>query len=152
MTDLHRTPVFVTVMLIATLFGASGCSASGPRWVDENASYTVKSVENVLTIADISAQSRRPTTQATELRHEALTALRKKGESASRAADLLTATFDPETRAVPVYVESASLGGKPVLVVVEATGPKSGMLSMKRLWVLGEDGSVVLARSRWADH
>lgn len=148
MTPMHRMLVLVTTLLLAAALVTTGCTAGGPTWVDEGATYTMKSVENVLDTADISAQSDRLTTEATELRHDSLTSLRKTSDSAAKAADLLTATFPPDTRAVPVYVESASLDGAPVLIVVEATGPKTGKLNMKRLWVLGEDGSVILARSR----
>ena len=148
MTRLHHRLVLASMILAMTAFGTSGCTAGGPTWVDDGASYTMTSVEAVLDAADISKQSSRATTAATKLRHDALTSLRRQGDSAAKAADLLTATFPPETRAVPVYVESASLDGKPVFIVVEATGPKTGTLNMKRLWVLGEDGSVILARSR----
>ena len=148
MAQPHRTLVIVTLMLVAAVLGTTGCTADDVTWVDDGASYTMKSVEKVLDSADISAHSARSATEATELRHAALTSLRKKGDSAAEAASLLTATFPPDTRAVPVYIESASLDGTPILVVVEATGPKAGALTMKRLWVLGEDGSVILSRSR----
>jgi len=147
-TRIHRILVLVALVLVTATLATTGCTSGGPEWVDSGAKYTMKSVEDVLDTADISRQSGLSVTEATELRHDALTSLRKKGASAAVAADLLTETFPPETRAVPVYVETASLDGKPVLIVVEATGPKSGKLSMKRLWVLGEDGSVILARNR----
>jgi len=147
-TPPYRMLVLVTLLFAAAILGTSGCTASGPVWVDDGANYTMKSVGEVLETADIARLSSRATTDAIVLRHDSLTALRKKGGSAAKAADLLTATFPPETRAVPVYAESAMLDGKRVLVVVEATGPKTGTLNMKRLWVLGEDGSVILARSR----
>lgn len=148
MTRPHRAIAIVALLLIATLLGATGCSSEKLVWVDEGTSYTMSSVERVLETADISAQSSRDAAEATALRHAALTSLRKQGPSAAKAADLLTATFPAQTRAVPVYVESATLGGKPVIVLVEATGPKTGPLTMKRLWVLGEDGSVILSRTR----
>jgi len=144
----HRTLVIVMLMLIAAVLGMSGCTATGPTWTDDGTSYTMKSVEKVLESADISAYSSRDAAEATELRHDAMTSLRKQGASAAKAADLLTATFPPDTRAVPVYVEAATLDGKRVFVVVEATGPKTGPMTMKRLWVLAEDGSVILSRSR----
>lgn len=148
MAQSHRMLVIVTLILVTTLLATAGCTADDLVWVDEGTSYTMSSVDKALDIADISAHSDRQATEAAELRHSALTSLRTRGGSASEAANLLTATFSPETRAVPVYVESASLDGKPVLLVVEATGRKTGTLNMKRLWVLGEDGSVILARSR----
>jgi len=61
---------------------------------------------------------------------------------------MLTRTVEPETRGVPVYVELASVDGTAAVIVVEATGPKSGTLDSKRLWVLNADGDVIFARSR----
>lgn len=148
MTRLHHMLVLVFLILAMAALGTSGCTADEPSWTDNGAIYTMKSVERVLDAADISAQNGRATTEATKLRHDALTSLRRQGGSAAKAADLLTATFPPDTRAVPVYVEAASLDGAPVFIVVEATGPKTGTLNMKRLWVLSEDGSVILALSR----
>lgn len=148
MFQSYRRLVVPTIVALILAFGVSGCSGGGPQWVDEGADYTTTSVERLLDTADITGVSDRPTTEATKMRHDALSALRKQGDSASKVTDMLTSTFDPATRAVPVYVEKASLEGTSVVIVVEATGPKSGDLKMKRLWVLTDEGSVVLARSR----
>jgi len=137
-----------TLLMLFLAWGVTGCSGTGPTWVDEGTVYTTASVARLLDTADISRVADQPTTTATELRHKALSSLRKQGDSASAVANMLTSTFEPDTRGVPVYVEKASLDGTSVVVVVEATGPKSGKLTLKRLWVLAEDGSVILARSR----
>ena len=136
----------ITTLLLTA--GLSGCGPEGPVWVDEGTAYTTRSVSTVLDTADTSRLVDRPTSDAPALRHSALTELRKDGAGAARVADLLTNTFEPNTRSVPVYVEQASVDGTAAVVVVEAAGPRSGKLSAKRLWVLSRNGDVILARSR----
>ena len=138
----------ITIATLALAAGLSGCGPAGPVWVDEGKSYTNRSVTTVMDVADTSKLTDRPTSDAPALRHSALSALRKDGESAARVADLLTSTFEPDTRGVPVYVEQASVDGTVAVIVVEATGPKSGKLDSKRLWVLDRNGDVIMARSR----
>ncbi len=128
--------------------GVVGCASRGPVWVSEQSAYTTKTVETVFDAADTSQLTDQPTEDAAALRHDALAALRKSGADASGVADMLTRTFEPETRGVPVYVELASVDGTTAVIVVEATGPKSGTLDSKRLWVLDADGDVIFARSR----
>ena len=144
----HRRLVLLAFVALVLTLGVSGCARTAPTWVDEGATYTTATVARLLDNADISRIAGRPTTDATKLRHEALSSLRRQGASASSVADILTSTFQPDTRGVPVYIEKASLEGTPVVIVVEATGSKTGTLKTKRLWVLGEDGSVYLARTR----
>ena len=64
------------------------------------------------------------------------------------AADLVTSTFPPETRGVPVYFERALYKGKSALMVIEAAGPQDGTLRAKRLWVLNEKGEVLFVGSK----
>lgn len=144
----HQRVVASLLVALTLVLGLVGCADGATVWVDESAAYTAASIGEPLDTADISRVSERPTAEAQDLRHDALSSLRKQGDSASQVADMLTSTFDPDTRGVPVYVEKASFEGTSVVIVVEATGPKSGALTLKRLWVLGEDGSVILARSR----
>jgi len=103
------------------------------------------SVSEILKRADAGAYAKKPTSDATDLRHEALVALRKRGGDAAATADLITRTFPADTRSVPVYVERATVDGKRALVVVEATGPKSGSLDAKRMWVFDGQGNVIFA-------
>jgi len=145
---MYRPLSLLLMVVLALAVMLSGCSKKGPVFVDDSAKYDAASVEKLLGVADISALSELPTTDATALRHSALSGLRKQGDSAAGVADLLTSTFEPDTRGVPVYVEKASFEGTSAVVVVEATGPKTGTFTMKRLWVLGSDGSVLLARSK----
>lgn len=139
-----RIAVSSAVIAIALI----GCAPRGPMWLDNGAVYSSGSVGALIDAADTTILVDRPTTDAPQLRHKALTELRKSGADAALVADLLTDTFEPSTRGVPVYVERASVDGTAAVIVVEATGPKSGKLSAKRLWVLSEDGDVILARSR----
>lgn len=142
----RRTSLILLVILsTAMLACAAGCSPKGPLYVDTGASYTMDSVDEILRGADAGAYATEPTADATGLRHEALVALRKRGENAAAAADLITRTFPADTRSVPVYVERASVDGKRVLVVVEATGPKGGSLDAKRMWVFDDQGNVIFA-------
>lgn len=146
MSEARRTSLILLVILSTAMLAiAAGCSPKGPLYVDESSSYTVSSVGEILRRADASAYAKEPTSDAADLRHEALVALRKRGGDATAAADLITRTFPADTRSVPVYVERATMDGKRALVVVEATGPKSGSLDAKRMWVFDDQGNVIFA-------
>ena len=144
---VHRI-VRIAISSVVIAIALIGCAPRGPMWLDNGAVYSSGSVGALIDAADTTRLVDRPTTDAPQLRHKALTELRKAGADAALVADLLTDTFEPSTRGVPVYVERASFDGTAAVIVVEATGPKSGKLSAKRLWVLSEDGDVILARSR----
>ena len=144
---LHRI-VHIAISSVVVAIALIGCAPRGPVWLDNGAVYSSGSVGALIDAADTTRLVDRPTSDAPRLRHTALTELRKDSEAAALAANLLTDTFEPTTRGVPVYVERASVDGTAAVIVVEATGPKSGKLSAKRLWVLSEDGDVILARSR----
>ena len=143
-----RPLIALTLLLLTVAFGMSGCGDKGPVFVDEGTNYTTSNIERLLDVADISQLEKRPTTEAPALRHSALSGLRRQGKAAADVADLLTSTFEPDTRGVPVYVERASFEGARVVIVIEATGPRTGTLKLKRLWALGADGSVILTRGR----
>lgn len=140
----------LTAVLIAALALVlmAGCTKTGPIFVDGGQDYTSQTVLGALDKADTSSISSRPTSEGAKLRHDALAALRREGSVASSVADLLTRTFPSTTSGVPVYVERATYAGKTAIVVVEATGPASGSLDSKRLWVVGEDGDILFAGSR----
>jgi predicted small lipoprotein YifL len=138
--------VFAAAAMLISLL--SGCAPKGPVYVDAAASYDKTSALAILAAADASNYASRPTSDGVELRHDALAELRRKSPSASGVADLITTTFPRATSGVPVYVEKATFEGKPAVIVVEATGPPSGKLSSKRIWVLGENGDILFAGSR----
>lgn len=144
----HTTSHSLTVALVLCALLLTGCAPTGPKWVDSGASYTDKTVASIYSAADITALTGVSTSDATQRRHDALLALRKLGGSASDAADLITKTLPADTRGVPVYIERAQFNGQPSLVVAEATGPASGKLTTKRLWVLSAKGAVLYVGTR----
>jgi hypothetical protein len=139
-----RTALFIA--LSVTLL--CGCARRGPVYADTGTPHTKATALVVLSNADTAAIASRPTTDGIKLRHDALAALRRQGAKASEVADLLTRTFPSDTSGVPVYVERATFGGKPAVLVVEATGPGSGSLNSKRVWVVGDNGDILFAGSR----
>jgi hypothetical protein len=138
----------VVALAMALALVLSGCSPTGPQWVDSGGTYTTKTVSNVYAKADIAKYAEVSAADTTKLRHDALTGLRKQGAAASDAADLLTRTLPADSRGVPVYVEKASFDGKPSVILVEAIGPAKGKLTTKRLWVLSASGAVLFVGTR----
>lgn len=136
------------IALIAVAIVVSGCTSNDPIFVDSGKAVDEAGALVILAQADASAFATRPTLDGPALRHNALAALRRKYPSGSGVADLLTRTFPSDTSGVPVYVERATYDGTPAIIVVEATGPGSGELSSKRLWVVGMDGTILFAGSR----
>jgi hypothetical protein len=136
----------VLLALLAVVM--AGCTPKGPKFVDNGAAYSKKSVLMVLDSVDISALASKSSTDAPTLRHNALVALRSRNESAAAVADLLAKTFPATTRGVPVMVELASVDGKRAIIVVEAAGPRGGMLKTKRLWALDEKGDVIVVGTK----
>jgi len=141
--------IVVLAMVVATALAVlTGCAEKGPTYVDAGAVHTKATVIAILEQTDTSAIADRPAADGAKLRHQALAALRRQGTDASSVADVLTRTFPSDTRGVPVYVERASYDGKDAILVVEATGPDSGKLNAKGLWVISESGDVLFAGGR----
>jgi hypothetical protein len=148
---LHRTRSLIGVafgIAVFALLMTTSCTPSGPTWVDSGASYTTKNVTSVLEKADISSLKDTSASDTSQLRHKALTDLRRRGGNASLAADLITKTLPANTRGVPVYVERASMNGQSAYLLVEAIGPANGNLTTKRLWVLSTAGAVLFVGTR----
>jgi hypothetical protein len=141
----NRTVLSLAALL---LLAVSACTSSGPTWVDAGSSYTTQTVSSVMTKVDISKYADVSAADTTKLRHQALTDLRKRGNSAEAAADLITKTLPADSRGVPVYVERASLGGQPAYLLVEAIGPAKGKLTTRRLWALSDAGAVLFVGTR----
>jgi hypothetical protein len=139
--------VAFSIAILALLI-TTGCTPSGPTWVDSGASYTTKNVSGVLDKVDISSLKDTSAGDTTQLRHKALTDLRRRGGNASLAADLITKTLPANTRGVPVYVERATMNGQSAYLLVEAIGPANGNLTTKRLWVLSSAGAVLFVGTR----
>lgn len=131
--------------LLAIVLMLPGCSSSAPTVVDSGTSYTAPSAQAKLAALSTAAYGSAAVADAPALRSKALTALRSKGQLGSQSADLITRTFPPDTKAVPVYIEKARFEGKPAILVVEAYGPEGGDLTHKRLWVLSSNGEVLFS-------
>lgn len=130
--------------LLALALVLSGCTRPGPTWVDENASYSADEARALLDSTGIGALSGTPTSDAGPLRRSALAALRNRGESASTAATLVTRVFPPDVKAVPVYVELATVDDRQALILIEAWGSQNDNLSLKRLWIVdARTGDVI---------
>lgn len=131
----------------ATAF-LGGCTPANPTYVDEGRVYTISTVATVTSAVEIGKVAGADVSSAKVMRHDALVALRSSGSGGSEAANLITRTFPSQARSVPLYVERASLGDRPVWILVEAVGPKDGKLADKRVWVIGDDGEILYAATR----
>lgn len=143
-----RTAIAVALAAAVTLSLPLGCKKTGITYIESGNAFTRESALAVLAKTDASSIAARPTSEGPGLRHNALARLRRLGPAASSAADLLTRSFPSDTTGVPVHVERGTYNTVPVLLVVEATGPSSGSLSSKRLWIVSEAGDILFAGSR----
>lgn len=143
-TDRLRACLLATLLLLLL----AGCERPRIVYVDEDRSYTDESALALSERLNPGELAEKPADESKELRHDALVQLRGMGPEASEAAELITATFSSSTQGVPFYVERATYGSKPVIVMVEAIGPPDGRLLDERVWVLGEGGEVLLSGTR----
>jgi hypothetical protein len=133
-----------TVLLVAVL----GCATGGPQFVAEDRTYTMSEALDLPARLDAGDLPDTDTNESASLRRAALVALRKQGGKAEEAARIITATFPPETAGVPFYVEQATYGTAPAIVMVEAIGPRGGKLVDRRVWVISPEGDVLLTGTR----
>ncbi|HSK48134.1 MAG TPA: hypothetical protein VLA05_09055 [Coriobacteriia bacterium] len=140
-------PVRLVFAALALLL-LTACGAKAPLWVDEDGAYTSETALELAEQVDPGSVADRPTSDALELRHDALVALRREGGGASDAATLITRTFPSDSSGVPFYVESATYESEPALVIVEAIGREGGKLEDERVWVLSTSGDVLLSGTR----
>jgi hypothetical protein len=138
----------LTVLALLSLVLLAGCGPTGPQWIDNHGSYSATSVTNLYAKADISPLSSVGRAEVANRRHDALTGLRRRGGAAAEAADLITRTIPQTSAGIPVYVEKATFDGKASLIIIEAIGPPNGKLTVKRLWVLSDSGSVEFVGTR----
>ena len=141
-------PLCICVCAATLLLLNTGCSPTGPTWVDSGAVYTTQTLPAAYAKADLGSLANTAVRDSARLRHDALVALRRRGGAASDAADLITKTLPTDNGAVPVYVEHATINGVAGLVIVEAMGPSSGNLSTKELWALSDKGAVLFVGTR----
>lgn len=137
-----------TASALLAVVALCACAPGTPIFVDENAAYSAETIIGVLERTDPGKLVGRPTDDAAGLRREALVALRTKGGTASKAADLLTSTFADLSPGVPYYVERATFEGDQAVVVAEVIGPRGGRLEDVRIWVIADSGDILYSGTR----
>lgn len=147
-SSVRRRRIRHVVIAIAVALALAGCADSSPVFVNDGSQYTAATVTSVFGLAEDGEPLGAATSEAPELRSQALVELRSKGGDAQAAADLVTRTFANSGAGVPVYVEKASFEGQEAFIVVEAIGPKSGKLMNLRVWVLDPEGKVLYSGVR----
>ncbi len=141
-----RSTVAAAALVLA--LALSGCSASNLTFIEKGGSYDRESALALAEAANSGDLAGRSTREAKALRHDALVDLRSKGAAGAEAASLITQTFPSDAAAVPFHVERATFASMPAFVIIEAIGPADGSLVDKRIWVLSEDGDVLLSGTR----
>lgn len=139
--------VLCSIMIVALAF-SSGCGKENTTFVESERDYTGRSALALAGSTEAAEVSDKPTAGAGDLRRAALISLRRQGDVAQQAADLITATFPVNTPGVPLRVEKATFEGEPAFIVVEAIGRRGGTLSDKRVWALDTSGKVLFAGTR----
>lgn len=141
---------FAIAALLSLTLLAGGC-AQGPsiRFVDDAKSYTLAEVERNAESIPAGPAARVKVSDSAEVRQGALARLRQKGTDAGAAADFMTTQFPVTTRAVPYYVEAASVDATSAWIIVEAWGGRTGELGYRRLWVFGRETGELLAATTY---
>jgi hypothetical protein len=141
---LGRTVVTLAVLAVLA-GGAAGCSR-GPsvRFVPDGGTQTLAEVERSAATVSLGSAASVRVEDAPRVREQALARLRENGGDAGKAADLMTREFPVVTKAVPLYVEAATVGSRPAWIIVEAWGDRTGMLKYRRLWVFDRQNSWVI--------
>ncbi len=145
MSRPNARALFVIVLMA---FALTACSPVRAQLVDEDAAYTSQNIDEALEAVEAGDVAGRSVSESEELRTAALVSLRNQGDGGTQIADLITSTFPPETRGVPVYAERATFNGKDAWVVVEVMGRDGGSLEDMRLWVLGDNGEILYSANR----
>jgi len=141
----QTSSILVIIALAATL---AGCASAGPEYRQESTAYTAESAQQLLDTGAPTPLTEIPEAQTSEARERALTALRARGGDAAKAADVLTETFVSEKGGVPYLVMWAPFEGETALIVLEAVNHGDGPSTGRRLWVLAQDGDVLLSAQK----
>lgn len=130
-------------MLLALLLLA-GCTSRAMTFEPDGGAYDAEDVTSAAPeVADALGE---PVSEAADLRHESLVALRSASDEGALLADLLTEQFPNSDRSVPYYAEAATYDDVPVWIVFEVWGPAGGTLGHTRVWVFDrETGRIVYA-------
>lgn len=127
-------------------FAVTSCeSASRVIYIPEGSAYTPESLVTALDESDAGATASVTAEEASDVRQSALADLRTNGDEAARLADMLTAEFPTDVRAVPYAVERGSYDGTEAWVVFEAWTDDDTDLSGRRVWVFAADDLGMLA-------
>ena len=133
----------VIVALIA-LVALVACGRAGLEYIPNGSTYTLKQAEEMASSVALLGVDSISAEEALKLRQERLSELRAEGTGPSRLADTLTRDFPSDTSSVPIRVESATVDGRSVWLVVEAWGDKDGSLTRRRLWIFDSTSFVVV--------
>lgn len=135
-TRVSRRAAFASVLLGLLVLLPACAAQPTPKYVSGGAAYSRAQAEAKAASVDLGGVDHIDVKDAVTARTNSLTLLRRHGEDANKAADMLTSEFPPETRSVPVYVEAATVDGVQAWLVVEAWGGRTGPLVKRRLWVI----------------
>jgi len=141
----HSIALLGSVILVCIALGA--CAGSTLEYIPNGGVYTITQAEDLASRVSLAEIENVRTSEGPTRREEALLELRETGDEGSLLADALTRDFPSGATSVPLLVESASVDGREVWIVVEAWGDEDGTLSRRRLWVLDRSTFVVLASS-----
>lgn len=146
-SDRRRNQILIVVLLVVAL-AATGCGGPSIEYISEGREYSLEGVDDLRTQIGAPDYGEDSASRATELRHDRLVELRSRSAQAATAADLLTQQFPNESRAVPYYVESASVDGTQAWIVLEVVAStETGRLDRVRLWVFDKKSGDVLRAS-----
>lgn len=146
---MNKSTIWRAVVIV-TLAGilVAGCTPVRPQFVDDGRELSADQALDLPIDLNPGALAGRPTADAEQLRSKALASMRREGGTQADVASLITAGLPTSGRGVPFYVELAEVDSVPAIVVVEATGPKTGILEDQRVWVLDRTGKVILMGTR----
>jgi hypothetical protein len=125
----------------------SACGQPALEFIPNGGTYTMSEAEAMASGVSLSDVGDVKTSEGSALRSERLLQLREKGAEAALLADALVRDFPSGAASVPLLVESATVDGTSVWLVVEAWGDEDGVLSRRRLWVLDRLTYGVVASS-----
>jgi hypothetical protein len=137
----------VIILMLALV--PSGCGrASRIQFIPDGGTYAADGLAEALADADPGRAAKVETSEAAEVRQDALANLRTHGAEAGKLADVLTSEFPTDTAAVPFRVEHGTYADKDAWIVFEAWGDAEGKLIHRRVWVFAYgDTTLVTALS-----
>jgi len=129
------------VFVMLALFGCR--ATTDVTYVAEGGQYTSQELSTLAASVSSPSFTGEPISEASTLRKQALTSLRR-DDATTPVADLLTQAFPGDARAVPYYVERAEVDGRDAWVVIEVWGSPGGTLDKSRIWAFDAATSDVI--------